>query len=184
MQQVASPASAPPSALAVLLGVEFSRALRCEIGPEDIQQAVDRNLEETDAKACHTRDFCDADKVMRGAVESLGLPLPGTKGAVRAKTAALMNEAWACAKAAHFKAEAVYSGYTREELGAAFDLVKNPAGWKLTVNKRLPAMLATDSICDRISAALAFFCGSPCDFRTTAQGLRVSAPGYYNCIGS
>lgn len=78
--------------------------------------------------------------------------------------------------------DAVYSGYTRDELSEAFDQVKNPGDWKLPIDATVPA----DADRDCISAAVAFFTGSPAAFAAgpRAGRWRVTAAGYYACIGS
>lgn len=75
----------------------------------------------------------------------------------------------------------VYDGYTREELSAAFDLVKNRAGWKLPVNVLLPP----DADRKLITAAVIFFAGCVPEFITEPGGdLTVTAVGYYAAVGA
>jgi hypothetical protein len=73
-----------------------------------------------------------------------------------------------------------YMGYTREQLEAAFALVRNPENWKLPLDATVPADYDTSLI----DAAVGFFTGSPCEFITMTDGVRVTAAGYYACVGS
>jgi hypothetical protein len=75
----------------------------------------------------------------------------------------------------------VFGGYTREQLSAAFNLVKNPENWKLPVDAVISAGVSTDLV----SSAIAFFAGCPAEFQPAPEGgFRVTAAGYYACIGS
>lgn len=72
-------------------------------------------------------------------------------------------------------------GYTETQLRAAFDKVKNKRNWKNPINK----VISADEDQRAISAAISWFCGSPCEFETLKSGqVRVTAAGYYACIGS
>lgn len=76
---------------------------------------------------------------------------------------------------------------TRGELSAAFDLVKNPKGWKEHINARAEL---TDEQVNVIDEAVIFFTGSVAEFRAIGkpkngkQTYRVRAAGYYRTIGS
>jgi hypothetical protein len=74
----------------------------------------------------------------------------------------------------------VFDGYTRDQLQAAFNLVKDPANWKLAVDAVVPD--GTDL--HAVESALLFYCGSPPDILRVDGGHRVIAAGYYACIGS
>lgn len=76
--------------------------------------------------------------------------------------------------------EAVFDGYTQQQLSDAFDLVKNRENWKLPIN----ALVPSDADKRLIEAACIYFAGSPCEFIKQGKRLRVVAAGYYACIGS
>jgi hypothetical protein len=75
-----------------------------------------------------------------------------------------------------------FMGYTEAELKAAWGLVPtDPQGWKMPIKGTVPAGSDTAAM----SAALAYYCGSPSEFVKQADGsYTVEAPGYYACIGS
>jgi hypothetical protein len=77
-----------------------------------------------------------------------------------------------------------YGGFTREELEAAFALVRHPENWKLPIDATLqedPSLLRIDAI----RAAVPFFTGSVASV-TQAKGgkVRVRARGYYAAVGA
>jgi hypothetical protein len=77
--------------------------------------------------------------------------------------------------------EAVFGGYTEDQLREAFRLVKDKENWKLPVDAVVPGGANRDAI----SAAVAFYTGSSAEFVKTGKGrYRVLAAGYYACIGS
>lgn len=76
-----------------------------------------------------------------------------------------------------------YCGYTNEQLHAAFKLVQNPQLWKMPIVYLLHE--PTQAQLDLIEAAVRFFAGSTALFVSLANGnVRVTAPGYYVCIGA
>jgi hypothetical protein len=84
-----------------------------------------------------------------------------------------MNEAGQPAK--------VYGGFTHEQLSAAFNLVKNPENWKLRIDATVPG--ETDVML--LHSAVEFFTGGGAEIVSQKDGtLRVTASGYYACIGS
>jgi hypothetical protein len=78
------------------------------------------------------------------------------------------------------KPAGMYGGYAADQLKAAFGLVKNRDNWKGVIDATVPA----DADLGAITAACAFFAGSPVDITETERGHRVTGPGYYICIGS
>jgi len=78
--------------------------------------------------------------------------------------------------------EKVYGGYTRAQLKAAFDIVKNRENWKYPIDTDIPS----DSDFDMIEAAVIFFTGSvPFTADSDQDGMtRIMAAGYYTSIGS
>lgn len=74
----------------------------------------------------------------------------------------------------------VFDGLTRDELAAAFRLVKNPANWKLAIDAVVPATADREAI----SSACVFYAGCLPEFVRVADGWRVLAAGYYACIGA
>lgn len=73
------------------------------------------------------------------------------------------------------------SGYSDEELSAAFDLVQNQENWKLpidhTVRDEVPQ--------HQVEAAITFYTGSVATIEDRSDGsYRVTAAGYYACIGA
>lgn len=78
--------------------------------------------------------------------------------------------------------EKVFAGYTQQELQDVFNLVKNRTHWKRRINKTL---VLTGEQQRLVSAAISYFCGSPSEFQQLPNGkVRVTAPGYYACIGA
>lgn len=78
-------------------------------------------------------------------------------------------------------------GYTQEQLSAAFDLVKNPKGWKLHIDKLLTRQQVDEVTESRLSEAISYFTGSLAEIfpEPGRPGyVRVQAAGYYACIGS
>ena len=69
----------------------------------------------------------------------------------------------------------VFDGLTRDELAAAFRLVKNPANWKLAIDAVVPATADREAM---------FYAGCLPEFVRVADGWRVLAAGYYACIGA
>ncbi len=80
----------------------------------------------------------------------------------------------------HHDDRPVFGGYSRNELSPAFDRVRDPKNWKNPIDKVMPP----DIDQDLVGAAIAFFAGSEAHFEPTAEGIRVTAPGYYADIGS
>lgn len=76
--------------------------------------------------------------------------------------------------------EKVFGGYTDNELREAFALVKNRENWKLAIDAVVPA----DADMGRIDAAVAYFTGGCITQQKVPGGWRVTAAGYYACIGS
>lgn len=79
--------------------------------------------------------------------------------------------------------DVVYGNWTREELIAAFARVRPPLNWK----NHIDVVIADHGENDHnlIDAAVIFFTGGPATFDTLTGGrVRVTAPGYYTCIGS
>lgn len=77
-------------------------------------------------------------------------------------------------------AEVVFNRWTREELAAAWKLVKPHPDWKDPVDATVP-----NEGLDVIEDAVLFFAGSPVTFQPAGGGkVRVTAAGYYACIGS
>ena len=83
-------------------------------------------------------------------------------------------------KAQRYNHQPVYDGYTQRQLHDAFDLVKNKSNWKLHIN----ALVPNDVDRRLIEAACIYFAGSPPTFMREGKRLRVTAAGYYACIGS
>lgn len=71
-------------------------------------------------------------------------------------------------------------GHTEEELRAAFALVKPAGNWKMPVDAVIPA--GTDH--RLIEDAILFYTGGMAEFQRQGESWRVTAPGYYHCIGS
>ena len=76
--------------------------------------------------------------------------------------------------------EIVYAGYTHDELGDAFDRVKDKDYWKNPINATIKQEDYTVT-----AAAIIFFAGSNTEYQDNGDGtLTISAPGYYVDIGS
>jgi hypothetical protein len=74
---------------------------------------------------------------------------------------------------------AIHDGYTKAELTAAFDKVKNKDHWKNPIDATIPV-----ADVDITAKAITFFTATqPKFFRVGEQGrnakMRVTAPGYY-----
>ena len=74
----------------------------------------------------------------------------------------------------------VFGGYTDDELRVAFALVKNRENWKLPVD----AIVPVDTDLRVVDAAVCYFTGGGIDQQPVRDGWRVTAAGYYACIGS
>jgi hypothetical protein len=75
----------------------------------------------------------------------------------------------------------VYGGYSYDQLKAAFALVRPASDWKLPIDAIVPA--ETDTMA--VHAAVEFFTGGQAEIVSRPNGtMRVTAPGYYACIGS
>lgn len=53
----------------VQLALDFTRALRAQLTPEEMQLVIERGRAQTDAHICHTHDFCDANMLMLEAAQ-------------------------------------------------------------------------------------------------------------------
>lgn len=79
----------------------------------------------------------------------------------------------------------IYRGFTRAALARAFERVQNPEHWKRPIDAVIQAEDATVT-----AAAIAFFAGSPCEFRAVRRRkgeprrMRVKAPGYWLSVGA
>lgn len=69
--------------------------------------------------------------------------------------------------------------YTDEDLGAAFDSVKNSKNWKNPINR----LISNDADRELIARAIIYFTGSRPEFIEQNGKTRVIASGYYNAIG-
>ena len=74
-----------------------------------------------------------------------------------------------------------YAGHQITDLEAAFRLVRPAGNWKLPIDATVPA--GTDL--SLIDAAVCFYTGGPIETQPLPDGRhRVTAPGYYACIGA
>lgn len=82
------------------------------------------------------------------------------------------------------KPDAVYMGYTREELNAAFERVQNEKHWKDRINKVIT--IEDESEMRLINAAVIFFAGCGADFEKLREPnkYRVTAVGYWEAVGA
>jgi hypothetical protein len=75
--------------------------------PEEINEVVRRNRDESDDGICHSHDFCDANEVMLTAWQAAfsGTPsfLEGNTGPQASRDMATWNEAWRIAKGKEFR---------------------------------------------------------------------------------
>lgn len=95
---------------------------------------------------------------------SIGLICPQTPGAVFAAP------------------DAVFAGYTREQLEAAYALVKPAGHWKNPIDATIEA---DGDVRAAVHAAVAFFTGSDTMVEPQPDGrVRFTAPGYYATIGA
>lgn len=86
------------------LAKEFSAQLLRAIGPDNLQQVVERNRSSEYDNACASHDFCDANMVMHAAFcEVLGRD-PDLEST---KDTDLWNHAWDLAKRVGFSAQSV-----------------------------------------------------------------------------
>ena len=69
--------------------------------------------------------------------------------------------------------------YTDEELGAAFDRVKNSKNWKNPINR----LISNDEDRELITKAIIHYTGSCPEFIEQNGKTRVISIGYYNAIG-
>lgn len=77
---------------------------------------------------------------------------------------------------------AVFAGFSQEQLTAAFDKVKDPENWKNPINR---TVVLPESEWPVTHAAIAFFTGSEAVIFPRANGkARVRANGYYLTIGA
>jgi hypothetical protein len=76
--------------------------------------------------------------------------------------------------------EKVFSGYTKNEMIDAFDLVKNPENWKGIIVAVID--IKEQSVVD---AAISFFTGGGAEYGPEEGGkVQVQAPGYHQMIGA
>lgn len=77
----------------------------------------------------------------------------------------------------------VYMGYTRGQLAAAFDRVKDDTHWKNPINKVVEVLDEAEMAL--IDAAVVFYAGCGVTFTGTPEAnvYRVRAPGYFMTIG-
>ena len=85
------------------LAVEFSRRLRDELTPEQLAEVVAANRAERSPLICHSHDYCDANQIMLDAEEALGLESFPEDETARDEERALVDSAWALAKARGFR---------------------------------------------------------------------------------
>lgn len=71
------------------------------------------------------------------------------------------------------------SAKMQEMLSNAFDLVKNPKGWKNPIN----TVVSKDADIDLIERAIMHFTGSMASITKVSKGYKVVAAGYHNVIG-
>lgn len=79
----------------------FSYQLRQEIGLIDLMTVIRLNREEENKNICHSHDFCDANMVMLDAGVVLGYWTE--ENFDLDDCSAIVNDAWAIAKAANFE---------------------------------------------------------------------------------
>lgn len=74
--------------------------------------------------------------------------------------------------------------YTEDQLREAFRKVRTAGNWKLPIDKVIPA--PADEEWALISEAVGYYTGSfaDCQLSDDGQAIRVTAAGYYACIGS
>lgn len=72
------------------------------------------------------------------------------------------------------------SGYSQNELKAAFNSVANKKNWKLPIDTQVPETANKDLI----ARAITWYTGSETEFGYSIGGYWVRAAGYYNTIGA
>lgn len=74
--------------------------------------------------------------------------------------------------------------YTEDQLREAFGKVRTAGNWKLPIDKVIPAPAGEEWAL--ISEAVSYYTGSFADCQPSDDGkaVRVTAAGYYACIGS
>ena len=55
------------------LARKFTELLRATLTPSEFAEMADANANETDARVCHSHDYCDANQIMLDAVEAVGI---------------------------------------------------------------------------------------------------------------
>jgi len=83
------------------LAEEFSQALNALLTPDQINEVVYRNAQETHPSICHAHDFCDANVVLHEVFLSHGMD-PAEEGGM-AKWGRLWDDSWNLAKANKFQ---------------------------------------------------------------------------------
>lgn len=79
--------------------------------------------------------------------------------------------------------EVVHDGFTREQLDAAFNLIKPEKGWKFPIDAQISRETDAETLV-AINASIDFYVGGQAKFIVHADYIRVTAPGYYNLIGA
>lgn len=78
----------------------FAEKVQEALSRNDLREAIDRNKSEgPQSIVCHTHDFCEANMLMLEAWEEF---FGGEPDSASEEDAAIINEAWAIAKAADF----------------------------------------------------------------------------------
>lgn len=88
------------------LAREFSNILRGWLTPEEMEQVVIANRDETNPHVCHSADYCDANMAMIQAFENVSQGGFIQDGDDQFQ-AWRWNEAWELAKKAEFKSEEI-----------------------------------------------------------------------------
>ena len=87
----------------IILAEKFVELLRAALTPSEFAEMADANANETDARICHSHDYCDANQIMLGAVEALGaLGIENTDG--------VFGDAWTYAREELFTPEKCRNG--------------------------------------------------------------------------
>lgn len=80
---------------AIELSLEFSKLLKQELTPEQLNEMKELNKSEPDNNICHSHDFCDANQIMLEAFENILHREPDLNDQADID---LINNAWSIAK--------------------------------------------------------------------------------------
>jgi hypothetical protein len=82
----------------------FSRLLVSQIGDDNWHKVIELNDSESDARICHSHDFCDANQIMLDACEELSIPADDVTSE---EFVTLTDAAWDIAKSNDFDVNAI-----------------------------------------------------------------------------